>query len=141
EATPPLDALEEFKVSTSNYSAEYGRVAGPVVNLVMKKGRNSVHGSFFEFVRNDLFDAGNYFDIPGTHSELRRNQFGGTVGGPVYIPHIYDGHNKTFFLISAESYRNVAGSNSITVVPTLLERAGNFSQSIDTFTGQSLTAS
>ncbi len=141
EAAPPLDSLQEFKVSTSNYSAEYGRVSGPVVSLVIKKGGNTVHGSVFEYVRNDLFDGSNYFDVPGTHSELRRNQFGATVGGPVYIPHIYNGHNKTFFLISTESYRDVAGSNSITVVPTLLERKGDFSQSIDTFTGKSLTAS
>ena len=83
QAAPPLDALQEFKVSTSGYSAEYGRVAGPVVNLVIKKGGNTVHGSVYEFVRNDLFDAGNYFDTPGTHSELRRNQFGATIGGPV----------------------------------------------------------
>ena len=138
EVTPPLDALQEFKVSTSGYSAEYGRVAGPVVNLVIKKGGNTVHGSFFEFVRNDLFDGSNYFDVPGSRSELRRNQFGGTIGGPVYIPHIYNGHNKTFFLISEESYRDVAGSNSITVVPTLLERAGNFTQSINTYTGTAL---
>jgi hypothetical protein len=135
EAAPPLDSLQEFKVSTGNYSAEYGRVAGPVVNLVIKKGGNTLHGSFFEFVRNDLFDGSNYFDVPGTHSELRRNQFGGTVGGPVYIPGIYNGHNKTFFLISEESYRDVAGSNSIGVVPSLLERAGNFTQSINTYTG------
>ena len=138
QAAPPLDALQEFKVSTSGYSAEYGRVAGPVVNLVIKKGGNTVHGSVFEFVRNDLFDAGNYFDTPGTHSELRRNQFGATIGGPVYIPHIYNGHNKTFFLVSEESFREVAGQNSITVVPTLLERAGNFTQSINTYTGTAL---
>jgi hypothetical protein len=138
EATPPLDALQEFKVSTSNYSAEYGRVAGPVVNLVIKKGGNTLHGSIFEFVRNDLFDGSNYFDVPGTHSELRRNQFGATIGGPVYIPHIYNGHNKTFFLISEESYRDVAGSNSIGVVPSLRERAGNFTESINTYTGNPL---
>jgi hypothetical protein len=141
EAAPPLDALQEFKVSTSGYSAEYGRVAGPVVNLVIKKGGNTLHGSFFEFVRNDLFDGSNYFDVPGSHSELRRNQFGGTIGGPVYIPHLYNGHNKTFFLVSEESYRDVAGSNSISVVPTLLERKGDFSQSVDTYTGTSLAAS
>lgn len=138
EAAPPLDALQEFKVSTSNYSAEYGRVAGPVVNLVIKKGGNTLHGSVFEYVRNDLFDGSNYFDIPNSRSELRRNQFGATVGGPVYIPHLYNGHNKTFFLISEESYRDVAGSNSITVVPTLLERAGNFTQSINTYSGAAL---
>ncbi len=140
EAAPPLDSLQEFKVSTSNYSAEYGRVAGPVVSLVIKKGGNTLHGSVFEYVRNDLFDGSNYFDVPGTHSELRRNQFGATVGGPVYIPHVYDGHNKTFFLISAESYRDVAGSNSITVVPSLAERNGDFSHSINTYDGTALPA-
>ena len=139
--TPPLDSLQELKVSTMNYSAEYGRVAGPAINLVIKKGGNTLHGTVFEYVRNDLFDAGNYFDVPGTHSELRRNQFGATVGGPVYIPHLYNGHNKTFFLISEESYRDVAGGNSITVVPTVAERNGDFSQSVDSYTGQSLTAS
>lgn len=140
EATPPLDALQEFKVQTSNYTAEFGRVAGPVINLTIKKGGNVVRGSLFEFVRNDLFDAGNFFDVKGTRSELRRNQFGGTIGGPIYIPHIYNGHDKTFFLLSEESYRQVSGSNEIGVVPTLLERQGNFSQSFNTFTGQPFSA-
>ena len=78
-----------------------------------------VRGSVFEFVRNDLFDAGNFFDVKGTKSELRRNQFGATIGGPIYIPHIYNGHDKTFFLLSEESYRQVARrSNSLGIVPT-----------------------
>ncbi len=135
EATPPLDALQEFKVQTSNYSAEYGRVAGPVINLEIKKGSNKIKGSVFEFVRNDRFDAGNYFDVPGTHSELRRNQFGASVGGPVFIPHLYNGHNKTFFFVSEESYRQVQGINDISIVPTLAERKGDFSKSFDTNTG------
>jgi Carboxypeptidase regulatory-like domain/TonB dependent receptor/TonB-dependent Receptor Plug Domain len=138
EATPPLDSLQEFKVQTSNFQAEYGRVAGPVINLSIKKGGNSLKGSIFEYFRNDLFDAGNYFDAPGTHSELRRNQFGGTLGGPVYIPHLYNGHNKTFFFFAIESYRQVAGSNTLGIVPSTLERAGNFTQSIDSFSGQPL---
>jgi hypothetical protein len=136
QATPPLDSLQEFKVQTSNYSAEYGRVAGPVINLQIRKGTNKLKGSIFEFVRNDLFDAGNYFDVPGTHSELRRNQFGGSVGGPLYIPHVYNGHNKTFFFVSEESYRQVQGVNDISIVPTVAERGGDFSNSFDTNTGQ-----
>jgi outer membrane receptor protein involved in Fe transport len=135
EAAPPLDSLEEFKVQTSGYSAEYGRVAGPVVNLTIKKGGNVLKGSFFEFVRNDLFDAGNYFDVPNTKSELRRNQFGGTIGGPVSIPHLYNGHDKTFFLLSEESYRQVQGMDAIGIVPSLEERMGNFADSYNTFTG------
>jgi hypothetical protein len=139
EATPPLDALQEFKVQTSNYSAEYGRMAGPVVNLVIKKGGNKLKGSVFEFVRNDIFDARNHFDAPGTQSELRRNQFGGTAGGPIFIPHFYNGHDKTFFMFSWESYRDVNASNELSTVPTALERSGDFSQSFDSITSKTFT--
>lgn len=131
EATPPLDALQEFKVQTSNYSAEYGRLAGPVINLVIKKGTNKFRGSIFEFVRNDAFDARYHFDAPGVKSELRRNQFGATIGGPVLIPHLYNGHDKTFFLFSWESYRQTNAVPTVTTVPSLLERAGDFSQSFN----------
>ncbi len=130
QAQPPLDSLQEFKFQTSGYSAEYGRLAGGVVNMVLKSGTNQLHGAVFEFVRNDLFDARNFFD-GATKSELRRNQFGGTVSGPITIPKIYNGNNRTFFLVSWESYRQVQGSNSIGIVPTPLERSGNFSQSLD----------
>ncbi|HEV2687860.1 MAG TPA: TonB-dependent receptor, partial [Bryobacteraceae bacterium] len=130
QARPPLDALQEFKLQTSGYSAEYGRLAGGVVNMVLKSGGNDPHGSLFEFVRNDLFDARNFFD-GATKSELRRNQFGATLGGPVVIPKLYNGHNRTFFLVSWESYRQVAGTNSLGVVPTALERTGDFSQSVN----------
>jgi hypothetical protein len=129
QARPPLDSLQEFKLQTSGYSAEYGRLAGGVVNMVLRSGTNQIHGSLFEFVRNDLFDARNFFDA--AKSELRRNQFGGTVGGPLTIPKIYNGRDRTFFLGSWESYRQVQGSNSIGIVPTALERQGNFSQSFD----------
>jgi hypothetical protein len=125
EASVPLDSLQEFKMQTSNYSAQYGRVGGAVVNMVMKRGGNQLHGSLFEFVRNDLFDASNYFDASGQKSELRRNQFGATVGGPVVIPHLYNGHDKTFFFTSWESYRQLQGSDTIGTVPSLLERGNN----------------
>jgi hypothetical protein len=97
--------------------------------MVLKSGSNQLHGSLFEFVRNDLFDARNFFDRG--KSELRRNQFGASISGPVFIPRLYDGHNRTFFLVSWESYRQVQGPNSIGIVPTALERQGNFSQSFD----------
>src|SRR5258708_1473648 len=101
QARPPLDSLQEFRLLTSGYSAEYGRLAGGVINMVLKSGGNQLHGSVFEFVRNDFFDARNFFDAG--KSELRRNQFGATVGGPVSIPKLYSGRDRTFFLISWES--------------------------------------
>lgn len=128
QAQPPLDSLQEFKLETSGYSAEYGRLAGGVVNMSLKTGTNGYHGSIFEFVRNDFFDASNYF---GGTSKLRRNQFGGTLGGPVQIPKLYNGHDRTFFLVSWESYRQVQGTNSIGIVPTPLEISGDFSKSVD----------
>lgn len=128
QVSPPLDALQEFKFQTSGYSAEYGRLAGGVVNMLLKSGGNRFHGSLFEFVRNDMFDARNFFDLT-TKNKLRRNQFGGTLTGPVVIPKLYDGHDRTFFMVSWESQRQVQGSPSISIVPSLLERQGNFSQS------------
>jgi hypothetical protein len=134
QARPPLDSLQEFKMETSGYSAEYGRLAGGVVNMVLRSGGNALHGSLFEFVRNDAMDARNFFDGP-VKSELRRNQFGATLGGPLTIPHVYSGRDRTFFLVSWESYRQVSGSNSIGVIPTALEKQGNFSQDYNA-TGQ-----
>ena len=84
EVRPNLDAMQEFKVQTTNYPAEYGRLAGGIVNMVLKSGTNDIHGTLFEFVRNDLLDARNFFDVG--KSELRRNQFGALLGGPVVLP-------------------------------------------------------
>jgi outer membrane receptor protein involved in Fe transport len=133
QANPPLDSLQEFRFQTNGYSAEYGRLAGGVVTMVLRSGTNQFHGSLFEYVRNDFFDARNFFDVQ--KSELRRNQFGGTISGPLMIPKLYNGHDKTFYLVSWESYRQVQGSNSIGVVPTALERQGNFTQDLNA-TGQ-----
>jgi outer membrane receptor protein involved in Fe transport len=126
QARPPLEGLQEFKVQTSGYSAEYGRLAGGVVTMALKSGGNNLHGAVFEFVRNDIFDARNFFDAG--KSKLRRNQFGASFTGPVVLPKIYDGHNKTFFLGSWESFRGVSGSTNLGVIPSLLERQGDFSQ-------------
>src|SRR6266404_3333765 len=87
---PFPDALQEFSVQTSNYSAEYGQNAGGVVNVVTKSGTNSFHGDAFEFVRNPVFNAQNFFATPTTPDSIKRNQYGGTIGGPVF-------HDKTFF--------------------------------------------
>jgi hypothetical protein len=129
QARPPPDSLQEFKLETSGYSAEYGRLAGGVISMVLKSGGNQLRGSLSEFVRNDMFDARNFFDV--AKSELRRNQFGGTISGPLLVPKTYDGHDRTFYLASWESFRGVQGSNMLGVVPTALERAGDFSQSFD----------
>jgi hypothetical protein len=129
QARPPLDSLQEFKLQTSGFSAEYGRLAGGVVTMALKSGGNQLHGSIFELVRNDPFDARNFFDAG--KSELRRNQFGATVTGPLEIPRLYHGRDRTFFLVSWESTRQVSGSSNLGVVPSLLERQGDFSQSYD----------
>ena len=134
QAQPPLDSLMEFKFETSGYSAQYGRLAGGLVNMALKTGANSVHGALFEYIRNDLFDARNFFD-GATRSELRRNQFGGTLSGPITLPKIYSGRDRTFFLVSWESLRGVAGNNNIGVIPTSAEKTGDFSQDYNA-TGQ-----
>ena len=81
QSVPSLDSLQEFKMQVNGYSAEYGRLAGGVVNAVLKTGSNQLHGSVFEFLRNDVFDARNFFDAD--KSKLKRNQFGATANGPV----------------------------------------------------------
>jgi outer membrane receptor protein involved in Fe transport len=129
QARPPLESLQEFKLQTSGYSAEYGRLAGGVISMVLKSGGNQVHGSAFEFLRNDLFDARNFFDAG--KSKLRRNQFGASLDGPLVIPKLYDGHDRTFYLLSWESFRGIEGETNLGIVPTELEREGDFSQSVD----------
>jgi len=129
QARPPLDGLQEFKMQTSGYSAEYGRLAGGVMNMVLKSGGNRPHGSLFEFLRNDVLDARGFFDAD--KSKLRRNQFGATFTGPVMIPRLFDGRDRTFFLGSWESYREVAGATELGMVPSALERQGDFSQTVD----------
>ena len=132
QISPPLDSIEEFKMATSNYSAQYGRLSGSVINIVTRSGTNSYHGSLFDFVRNDMFDAPtfNFSGAPITKNKLRQNQFGGDLAGPFTIPHVYSGHDRTFFQLSLESRRNVQGDDTYGIVPTALERQGNFSQSL-----------
>jgi hypothetical protein len=126
QARPPLESLQEFKLQTSGYSAEYGRLAGGVVTMALKSGGNTPHGSVFEYLRNDVLDARNFFDAD--KSKLRRNQFGASFTGPVIIPKLYNGHDKTFSLGSWESFRGIAGSSQLGLIPTALEQQGDFSQ-------------
>jgi Carboxypeptidase regulatory-like domain/TonB-dependent Receptor Plug Domain/TonB dependent receptor len=117
---PSIDSIQEFEVQTNTFAAEYGRNSGSVVNLVTKSGTNQLHGSVYEFFRNDLLDARNYFNGQRfAKSALRLNQFGGTLGGPIL-------KNKTFFFLNYEGFRRAAGITRITNVPTLDQRAGIF---------------
>jgi hypothetical protein len=117
---PSLDSIAEVRVMSSNYGAQYGRNSSGTVEVETKSGTNKFHGDVFEYVRNDLFNADNYFT---GFSPYKKNDFGFTVGGPVSIPHLYDGRNKTFFFYSQEWRRDrVPGQNFNVPVPTCEER-------------------
>lgn len=119
---PSVDAVAEFKVQASNYSAEFGRSNGSVLNLVYKSGTNEFHGSAYEFLRNSVLDANNYFNnqrgVP--LASFKRNQFGGTFSGPIR-------KDKTFFLVSYEGLRQRSFRETLTTVPTAEQRIGDFS--------------
>jgi Carboxypeptidase regulatory-like domain/TonB dependent receptor-like, beta-barrel len=130
---PPVDAIQEFKVQTNSYSAEFGRGNGAIINAVIKSGTNQLHGSAWEFFRNRKLDARNYFDqvALGPKPQFDQNQFGGTLGGPVYIPKLYDGRNKTFFFVDYEGLRIRAAQPQTATVPTAAQLNGDFSANID----------
>ncbi|MFN2532937.1 MAG: carboxypeptidase regulatory-like domain-containing protein [Pyrinomonadaceae bacterium] len=127
---PSADVIQEFRILTNSYGAEFGRAGGSIVTVLTKRGTNDYHGALYEFLRNDHFDARNFFapNVPA----LKQNQFGGTVGGPIL-------KDKTFFFGSYEGFRQVAGLATSTTVPSLLVRQGDFSQEavkpIDPVTG------
>ncbi|MDQ6701239.1 MAG: carboxypeptidase regulatory-like domain-containing protein [Acidobacteriota bacterium] len=129
--SPPLESIQEFKMITSGFSAEYGRFAGGVLSMVTKSGGNRVHGSVYEFLRNDALDARNYFDAG--KSKLIQNQFGATVSGPVLLPKLYNGRDKTFFLVGWESLRQISGSTQRGIVPLPEMLKGDFSRATDAF--------
>jgi Carboxypeptidase regulatory-like domain/TonB-dependent Receptor Plug Domain len=128
---PSPDAIAEFKTLRGQYSAAFGRNASGQIDVVTKSGSNSIHGSAFEFLRNNYFDANGYYNdynhIPIT--KYRYNDFGFSFGGPVYIPKIYNGHNKTFFFVSEDWWRDVTYTTGSAIVPTAAERTGDFSNS------------
>jgi outer membrane receptor protein involved in Fe transport len=126
---PPIEGVQEFKVITSGFSAEYGRYAGGMMSVVTKSGGNSLHGSLYEFLRNDVFDATSYFDVQ--KSKLRRNQFGATLSGPVLIPKLYNGRDRTFFMVTWESLRLVDGKTQRGIVPEPEMLRGDFSKARD----------
>ena len=126
---PPVDALQEFKVQSNSYSAEFGRGNGAIINAVIKSGTNSLHGSLWEFLRNDKLDARNYFDDPSQATPpYKQNQFGGTLGGPIVIPGVYDGRNRSFFFVDYEGLRIRQAQTQTALVPSQAERTGDFTE-------------
>lgn len=122
---PSPDALEEFRVLTNTYSAEYGRGVGSIFTAITKSGTNNLHGNLFEFLRNDALNARNAF--AASKPVLRQNQFGGSFGGPVVLPG-YNGKDQTFFFVNYQGIRIRQQNIQTFFPPTALERAGNFSQ-------------
>ena len=131
---PSPDAVSEFQAITNAFAAEYSRTGGAVFNVVLKSGTNNLHGNIYEVVRNDATNARNPFtsiDSLGKiikDRQLRFNNFGGTVGGPVYLPHVYNGKNRTFFFFSWDVQRlSLLTNRAVFTVPTPRMRAGDFS--------------
>lgn len=122
---PSVDAIQEFQVATSNYSAQLGTEAGGQVNVATKSGTNEFHGDVFEFIRNNIFNSKNYFAT--SVSPFKQNQFGGTVGGPVLFPKLYNGRNKTFFFASYQGFRLANEGPSFGNYPTPTQLTGDLS--------------
>jgi hypothetical protein len=138
-ALPPPDAIAEFKLQTSNYSAEFGHGAGGVMNAAMKAGGNRLHGDVWEYVRNDDFDTANFFENAANEPKgaFRQNQFGFTLGGPITIPHVYSGKDKTFFFIDYQGTRVRQASPFVDTVPTAAMRNSGYTDLQDLVTFQS----
>ena len=126
---PSVDLVQEYKVETNNYSAQFTDTTGGVVNVITKSGTNQIHGDLFEFLRNSKLVATNFFLNQAGQSKgaFTFNQFGATIGGPVVIPHVYNGHNRTFFFFSYEGLRWVQAYPVTASLPTNLQRVGDFS--------------
>ena len=125
-AVPPIiDAIQEFKVVSHNDLAEFGSSLGGIINVVTKSGTNELHGSAWEFVRNDVFDARNTY-LPSV-TPFRQNEFGFTLGGPVYIPKLYNGKNRTFFYGGVEEFLYRSPAQTFFRVPTAANYAGDLS--------------
>ncbi|HJT88027.1 MAG TPA: TonB-dependent receptor [Bryobacteraceae bacterium] len=129
QVQPSVDAIQEVTVQTSNFAAEYGQVGGGFFNYTMKSGTNQLHGSVYDYFVNEAFNA----NTPWVNAKpvARRNDYGATLGGPVVIPKLYDGHDKTFFFFNWEQYRETQNINNLRItVPTDAYRAGNFATAL-----------
>src|SRR5581483_1957018 len=125
EYSPQVEEVQEFKIQTSNFSAEYANSGGGVINVVSKSGTNTLHGSLFEYFRNDALAANDFFSNRSGRARptLRYNQFGGTIGGPII-------KNRTFFFFAYEGLRESIPTVVTTSVPTALQKLGDFSQTL-----------
>ncbi len=146
ETAPSVEAIAEFKVTTSTPAAEFGRTTGGIENFVTKSGTNAYHGTAFDIFRNDALDANDWFNngrqayyrSTGDADNVKNNQrpsdkkndYGGSLGGPVAIPHFYNGKDKTFFFFAWEQYRQALGGGRTSSVPTTPELTGNFQDQI-----------
>src|SRR3984957_19682894 len=133
QTEPSVEAVQEFAVQTSNFAAEFGQAGGGLFNVTMKSGTNRFHGSGYDYFVDEFLNAGYPFTNNGNggllRPEQRRNDYGFSLGGPVYIPKAYNGHDKTFFFFNFEQFRETTITNNVaTTVPTVAMRAGNFSQ-------------
>ncbi len=140
-ALPSIDAIQEVKVETNNLSAEYGRTSGGAINIQTRAGTNKYHGSLYNFAQSDILNA-NTWDANRrgfAKAGYQKYLFGGTFGGPVKIPKLYDGTNRTFFFFNYDGERQYSDASTVTgTMPTDLERAGDFSQTLNT-AGQKVT--
>ncbi len=137
---PPVDATQEFKMETSNYSAQFGDAGSGIINLIYKSGTNQLHGDAWEFLTNSALYANSFFNN-ASHLPIpsfQRSQFGFTVGGPIVIPKLYNGRDKTFFFGDFEGLRQGSASSTTTTVPTMAMRQGNFS-ALETSAGKAVT--
>jgi len=155
EASPSVEAISEFKVTTSTPAAEFGRTTGGIVNFVTKSGTNAFHGTAYDLFRNDVLDANNWFNngrqayyrsVGNTalvnanrRGSDKKNDYGGSLGGPVIIPHLYNGRDKTFFFFNWEQFQQSLGGARISSVPTSPELTGNFQDQVLNGGGPTLT--
>src|SRR6266849_7125021 len=124
---PSVDAIQEFSVQSNAFSAEYGQGTA-IINASLRTGTNQIHGSAFEFLRNQVLDARNFFNTTGVRPAVKQNQFGFTIGGPVYFPRLYNGKDRTFFFFNYEGTRVRRAQTLNNPVPSSLMRQGNFSE-------------
>ncbi|MEJ7608873.1 MAG: hypothetical protein WKF37_22015 [Bryobacteraceae bacterium] len=126
---PSVDAIQETQIQTGTYPAQYGHYMGVQINVITKSGTNALHGAVFHFLRNNILDARGYFENRAiSQAPLRQNQFGYALAGPVVLPRLYDGRNRTFFLSNYEGLRNRQAVPTIETVLTPLMRRGDFSE-------------